>query len=285
MNVLDKTKDSDRERDLLARFSLKEGNQRLEKNRKYLDELQAENLSNRIPKLTNVQSPVIMDTFEEYPVPFQSIKNNVQYASGHKFNSSSNKIILVKNLRRNGDLNEGIKEATSSDSRIGISPRPKENHDTVSSEICEEAKINNTEDSYERKLQNEDLARKLRMKLNFNELKNSFEQEIKLSSNIYCKIKPLANLESLRQSSPPNISSSRQNTERKEEFESQILEIVAQIRNSFNVHHKAPETKTYFYKIGRVLGKGAFGKVNLAMHVLAKRLGKLNLPNSCLIIL
>lgn len=270
-----KTKDSDRERDLLARFSLKEGNQRLEKNKRHLDQLQAENLSNKAPKVTSVQSPVINYNLEEDPLPFQSIKNNVQYASGHKFNSSSNKIILVKNLKRNGDLNEGIKEVTSSDSKIGISPRPKEYLETVSSEIYEEAKINKSEDSYERKLQNEDLARMLRMKLSFNELKDSFEQELKDSSNIYSKIKPLANLESLRQVSPPNISSSRQDTERKEEFETQMLEIVAEIRNSFNVNHKAPETKTYFYKIGRVLGKGAFGKVNLAMHVLAKRLGKL----------
>jgi serine/threonine protein kinase len=34
----------------------------------------------------------------------------------------------------------------------------------------------------------------------------------------------------------------------------------------------APPTRSDFYKVGRMLGKGAFGKVSLAMHKIAKRL-------------
>ena len=34
----------------------------------------------------------------------------------------------------------------------------------------------------------------------------------------------------------------------------------------------APPTTCEFYRIGRVLGKGAFGKVSLAMHKLSEQL-------------
>ena len=35
---------------------------------------------------------------------------------------------------------------------------------------------------------------------------------------------------------------------------------------------QAPDTTTEFYRIGKILGKGAFGKVNLAMHRLTEKL-------------
>lgn len=44
------------------------------------------------------------------------------------------------------------------------------------------------------------------------------------------------------------------------------------IRQSFKDYNEQPETTTDFYKIGRMLGKGAFGKVNLGMHKLARKL-------------
>jgi serine/threonine protein kinase len=34
----------------------------------------------------------------------------------------------------------------------------------------------------------------------------------------------------------------------------------------------APKTTTDFYRIGRILGKGGYGKVNLAVHKLAKKI-------------
>ena len=43
-------------------------------------------------------------------------------------------------------------------------------------------------------------------------------------------------------------------------------------RRSFKEHNHPPVTTTDFYKIGRMLGKGAFGKVNLGMHKLARKL-------------
>ena len=51
------------------------------------------------------------------------------------------------------------------------------------------------------------------------------------------------------------------------------MEIISSyIKNYYEKYNKYPKTKMNFYKYGRLLGKGAFGKVNLALHVLTGRL-------------
>jgi len=59
-----------------------------------------------------------------------------------------------------------------------------------------------------------------------------------------------------------------------EKFEQvkQRQEVIVYIKNYFNEHKKFPETKLLFYRIGRLLGMGAFGKVNLGMHKLTGKL-------------
>ena len=51
------------------------------------------------------------------------------------------------------------------------------------------------------------------------------------------------------------------------------MEIISSyIKNFYKKNKKYPSTKMKFYKYGRLLGKGAFGKVNLCLHTLTGRL-------------
>lgn len=55
------------------------------------------------------------------------------------------------------------------------------------------------------------------------------------------------------------------------------------VNDSFNIKKDAPETQLDFYRIGKMLGRGAFGKVNLAMHKLVRKLVALkSLNKECL---
>lgn len=44
------------------------------------------------------------------------------------------------------------------------------------------------------------------------------------------------------------------------------------IKESFKAGTEAPITTTDFYRAGKMLGKGAFGKVSLGMHKLTRKL-------------
>ena len=44
------------------------------------------------------------------------------------------------------------------------------------------------------------------------------------------------------------------------------------IKAYYNKYQKYPKTKMNFYKYGRLLGKSAFGKINLSLHALTGRL-------------
>lgn len=44
------------------------------------------------------------------------------------------------------------------------------------------------------------------------------------------------------------------------------------IEDCFKKYNKPPKTQLELYKIGKMLGKGAFGKVNLGLHRLTRKL-------------
>lgn len=48
--------------------------------------------------------------------------------------------------------------------------------------------------------------------------------------------------------------------------------LIKQIKLSFEKFDEPPKTHADYYRIGKMLGKGAFGRVNLAMHKLTDHL-------------
>lgn len=50
------------------------------------------------------------------------------------------------------------------------------------------------------------------------------------------------------------------------------MRLIKQIKVSFNKLKEPLKTTAEFYRIGKMLGKGAFGRVNLAMHKLCEQL-------------
>jgi 5'-AMP-activated protein kinase catalytic alpha subunit len=54
--------------------------------------------------------------------------------------------------------------------------------------------------------------------------------------------------------------------------EKQCQKLIRHLRQTFQKTGECPETTVNFYIVGKVLGKGAFGKVNIAMQVLTKQL-------------
>ena len=52
----------------------------------------------------------------------------------------------------------------------------------------------------------------------------------------------------------------------------EIAQVMKIISKSFDESNQPPVTTTDFYRIGKMLGRGAFGKVNLAMHKLVRKL-------------
>jgi hypothetical protein len=51
----------------------------------------------------------------------------------------------------------------------------------------------------------------------------------------------------------------------------EIWIIKRDIKVSFKRFSKPPDTKIEYYKFGRILGRGTFGKVNIALHMLTRK--------------
>ena len=55
-------------------------------------------------------------------------------------------------------------------------------------------------------------------------------------------------------------------------FSEESQKLIKYIKNYYNLNNDYPSSDISFYKFGRVIGKGAFGKVNIGLHVLTGRI-------------
>lgn len=69
-----------------------------------------------------------------------------------------------------------------------------------------------------------------------------------------------------------SIDSNNSKTKEATYFKKESQKLAIFIAKYYSKHHEYPKTELSFYKVGRFLGKGAFGKVNLALHTLSGRL-------------
>eukprot|EP00826_Nyctotherus_ovalis_P063961 TRINITY_DN9376_c0_g6_i2.p1 TRINITY_DN9376_c0_g6~~TRINITY_DN9376_c0_g6_i2.p1 ORF type:complete len:698 (-),score=145.22 TRINITY_DN9376_c0_g6_i2:236-2329(-) len=115
-------------------------------------------------------------------------------------------------------------------------------------------------------------------KPNTRELDNSFsKRSLKPSSSLAISNKLSATTSanklntSTRRTSPNNPILSVRNLE-KFTAAKYAEEVVQQLKAHFKISKAIPATRIEFYRVGRLLGKGAFGKVNLGMHKLSGKL-------------
>lgn len=59
----------------------------------------------------------------------------------------------------------------------------------------------------------------------------------------------------------------------------EMIQISGVIQKSFETKGDAPKTSPNFYRAGKMLGRGAFGKVSLGMHKLSRKLVALKCIN------
>ena len=52
----------------------------------------------------------------------------------------------------------------------------------------------------------------------------------------------------------------------------EMIDVSERVKQAFDETGEAPETTTDFYRAGKMLGRGAFGKVNLGMHKMTRKL-------------
>ena len=223
----------------------------------------------------------------------------------NKKNKSSLSINFVKDkIKENKDK---IKENTNNDVNNNITniitnqDKQKENN-TINKKKEENKNVNTKKENTEKEYKSEKISKNLKeekdnknKKEKSNNNENSINNENKKEKNKLIRDKDLSCTENDNDSLLDNLNKNIDylpneviNTEVSESNESLIstlkengkytcynrdMEIISSyIKNFYKKNKKYPTTKMKFYKYGRLLGKGAFGKVNLCLHTLTGRL-------------
>ena len=239
----------------------------------------------------------------------QNIESNIHHIKKMSENLNSN---IIKKIKLNADnyffslKNKEISPVALKNNK-NISNNVLNQNYFTNSNINNKYEEKNRESSNNSSI-NKNRKFDIYMNKNKKEEKNIFKIEENIENNLQTKIKEKSNknikdkdiscsendndslLEYLNNNIDyiPNNSNSLNNTELSESNDSRMstlrengkytcynrdMEILSNyIKNYYKKNQKYPTTKMKFYKYGRLLGKGAFGKVNLSLHILTGRL-------------
>ena len=162
-------------------------------------------------------------------------------------------IIINKNIKE-------IKKENKDDKIIKVKSDQEKNitekKDSIKNEK-DKKKIEYDKDLSSSENTNDSLLDYLNMNIDYNPNLNNLQKNIKNTE--------------ISESSESLISTIREN-EKYISYNRDMEIISSYIKNYYKKYKKYPSTKMKFYKYGRLLGKGAFGKVNLCLHTLTGRL-------------
>jgi len=194
----------------------------------------------------------------------QIINNKNLQTEGNSLKSKKNDIInkLLIEFKYDKKTNKNSKNKNNENNLINKKIKLKfslNNSFKSSSKIKNSNKNNNkfqklqTEEN-NRNNEHKDSEETIRLNTQQNLVKRNFKQE---NPNSYLNISNSSILSTMKDSNYYNR-------------ESETLS--KYIKEYYETHNKYPETNLSFYKFGRIIGKGAFGKVNLGLNLLTGRI-------------
>jgi hypothetical protein len=215
-----------------------------------LEKLDDKNINQKLKKLDKISfSEKNSSTKGKILVSTNSVKNNVINISEIKKNESE---ISEKNKN---DYSEIIKIPSSIKVNKSNKSKPKINEKKDQKENSEILKNSDPNSKEKNEIPDRDIESEENLKDN---LLNYLNSNVDNNNN-----------NNINES----MDSTQSTTKEKYILYSKDKDIISSyIKEYFNKNGIYPSTKMKFYKYGRLLGKGAFGKVNLALHICSGRL-------------
>ena len=200
-----------------------------------------------------------------------NIKNNNEINSDNKLDTNSNKFTYKKWSSNRDKIRKDIQKKKVFES---ISSRKKEENKINNKIKMDNNNIINSQRKYIdlKKRITEEIENDTKTKKN--SIKNEYNKE--KQKNIENKINENnmnnRNTELSFSKYNPTLSSRSSTSYDSNYYMKESLKLSCYISKYFNKYKKYPDTSLQFYKYGRLIGQGAFGKVNLGLNILTGRI-------------
>lgn len=219
---------------------------------------------------TNGNIPIIENNNNLHS-KINGLKNNHNNSNSVQINSVSNLIhnnasLINQNNQYNSKLSKDHSKKNSIISNpISINSSLYQNNNNNNNQIKSIPKL---KDNLPQKIEKVDIE--IKEKNNFN--KNKYNSQSPESTWVKVSTKDTKDkedtFENINKSFESNFSKLKENLI----YQKESQKLSKTIRSYYSKNNEYPKTDLSFYKIGRFLGKGAFGKVNLGLHILSGRL-------------